>query len=155
MTRTSYEANVCVLLRRDDRWLLSRRSARAAYAPGQIGLIGGHVEPVVGTGVLEATGRREVAEETGLDLTTVPLHYLDSALYLGADGQPVLTVTYAGELPPGPEPVLGDPVELAAVGWWSRAELASAGRDRPEQVGAWLLPLVAEAERLLDRAARS
>ena len=48
--RTRYEANVCVLLRRSGRWLLTVRAADVAYAPGMIGLVGGHVEPVVGAG---------------------------------------------------------------------------------------------------------
>jgi 8-oxo-dGTP diphosphatase len=144
-SRTRYEANVCVLLRRAGRWLLTVRGPHVAYAPGTIGLVGGHVEPVVGAGVFEATARREALEETGLDLTAVPLHYLSSDLYLGGDGQPVLTVTYAGELPAGPEPRLADPAELAAVGWWTPAELAAA--DCP----AWLPPLLSAAEHLLSR----
>lgn len=142
--RTRYEANVCVLLHRAGRWLLSVRSPEVAYAPGMIGLIGGHVEPVVGPNVFETTARREAREETGLDLSEVALHYLSSELYLGATGQPVLTVTYVGELPAGPQPRLADAVELSAVGWWSRAELEVA-----ENVSPWILPLVTDAERLL------
>ncbi len=144
--RTRYEANVCVLLRRSGRWLLTVRGPHVAYAPGMIGLVGGHVEPVVGAGVFEATARREALEETGLDLTAVPLHYLSSDLYLGADGQPVLTVTYAGELPAGPEPRLTDPDELTAVGWWTVAELL-----RVDNCSPWLPPLLIAAEELLSR----
>jgi 8-oxo-dGTP pyrophosphatase MutT (NUDIX family) len=147
--RVSYQANVCVLLRRGGRWLLARRAPGVAYAPGQLGLIGGHVEPVVGPDVLEATGRREVREETGLDLDGVRLHYLTSELYLGEHGQPVLTVTYVAELPPGPDPVVADPDELTSVGWWSPAELASAPDCAP-----WVPPLVADAEALLARLTR-
>ena len=102
-----------------------------------IGLVGGHVEPVVGPGVFEATARREALEETGLDLTDVPLHYLSSELYRGPRDQPVLTVTYAGELPAGAEPRLADPDELTAVGWWSVAELLAADNCSP-----WLPPLL-------------
>lgn len=148
--RTRYEANVCVLLRRDGRWLLTVRGPHVAYAPGTIGMVGGHVEPVAGSGVLEATARREVLEETGLALPDVPLHYLASALYLGDDDQPVLTITYAGELPPGPEPQLTAPEELAAVGWWTPEALAAADDCPP-----WLLPLVTSAGELLDRLDRT
>ena len=136
--RTLYEANVCVLLRRSGRWLLTVRAPHVAYAPGMIGLVGGHVEPVVGAGVFEATARREALEETGLDLTGVPLHYLSSDLYLGSADQPVLTVTYAGELPSGPEPRLADPDELAAVGYCS----------------PWIPPLAVAAGELLDAVSR-
>ncbi|HEY5978086.1 MAG TPA: NUDIX hydrolase [Microlunatus sp.] len=143
--RTRYEANVCVLLRRSGRWLLTVRAPDVAYAPGMIGLVGGHVEPVIGPGVLEATARREAREETGLDLADVPLHYLSSELYLGPRDQPVLTVTYAGELPDGRRPHLADPDELTAVGWWSLAELLAADTCSP-----WIPPLVAAAEKLLN-----
>lgn len=147
--RTRYEANVCVLLRRAGRWLLTVRGPDVAYAPGAIGMVGGHVEPAVGPGILEETARREAREETGLELDGVALHYLASELYLGADDQPVLTVTYVGELPPGPEPRVADPEELTAVGWWTTAELAAAAACPP-----WLPPLVADAEDLLDRLSR-
>ena len=147
--RTWYEANVCVLLRRSGRWLLTVRAAHVTYAPGMIGLVGGHVEPVVGAGVFEATARREALEETGLDLADVPLHYLSSELYRGAAEQPVLTVTYAGELPAGPEPRLADPDELAAVGWWTVAELLTADNCSP-----WLPPLLEAAADLLDTISR-
>lgn len=142
--RTRYEANVCVLLHRAGRWLLAVRSPAVAYAPGRIGLIGGHVEPVVGAGVLEATARREMSEETGLDLTAVELRYLSSELYLGERGQPVLTVTYVGELADGFEPRVTAPEELSSVGWWSLAELESDSCCAP-----WVPGLVADAERLL------
>lgn len=147
--RTRYEANVCVLLRRDRRWLLTVRGPHVAYAPGMIGMVGGHVEPVAGTGVLERTARREAREETGLDLTAVPLSYLSSGLYLGRDDQPVLTVTYAGELPVGPEPRLADPDELTAVGWWTAAALATA-----DNCPDWLPPLLTAADHLLDGLGR-
>lgn len=146
--RTRYEANVCVLLRRSGRWLLTVRAAHVAYAPGLIGLVGGHVEPVVGDGVFEATARREAFEETGLDLSDVPLHYLSSELYLGAQDQPVLTVTYAAELPAGPEPQLADPEELVAVGWWTPDEL------RRDNCPPWLPSLLVAAAELLDRLSR-
>ena len=147
--RTRYEANVCVLLRRAGRWLLTVRAAQVTYLPGLIGLVGGHVEPVVGADVFEATARREALEETGLDLTDVPLHYLSSELYLGAQDQPVLTVTYAAELPAGPEPRLADPAELVAVGWWTADELR-----RADNCPAWLPPLLVAADELLDALSR-
>ena len=147
--RTRYEANVCVLLRRSGRWLLTVRAPHVAYAPGMIGLVGGHVEPVVGAEVFESTARREALEETGLDLTDVTLHYLSSELYRGPDDQPVLTVTYAAELPVGIEARLADPEELTAVGWWSAAELQAADTCSP-----WIPPLVAAAEELLNSLSR-
>lgn len=142
--RIRYEVNVCVLLHRAGRWLLAVRSPDVAYAPGQLGLIGGHVEPVAGADVFEATARREVQEEIGLDIGGVALRYLSSELYLGDHEQPVLTVTYVGELPTGVEPRLTAPEELSAIGWWSPAELETASNCAP-----WVPPVVRSAERLL------
>ena len=142
--RTRYEANVCVLLHRAGRWLLTVRGPDVAYAAGMIGLVGGHVEPAIGPDVLEATARRETLEETGIDLAGVDLHYLSSELYRGPGGRPVLTVTYVAELPDGIEPRVADADEVTAVGWWSAAELAAAPNCSP-----WIPPLVAAAARVL------
>jgi 8-oxo-dGTP pyrophosphatase MutT (NUDIX family) len=147
--RTRYEANVCVLLHRAGRWLLTVRGPDVAYAPGMVGLVGGHVEPVLGPDVLEATARRETLEETGIDLGSVMLHYLCSELYRGPEGQPVLTVTYVAELPDGIEPRVADAEEVAALGWWSAAELAAGSSCSP-----WLPPLMAGADRLLAELRR-
>ena len=60
-----------------------RPRARGERTPGRLGLIGGHVEAdAPAAGVLEETGRREVAEEVGLDLTGVPLTYLESEYFV-------------------------------------------------------------------------
>ncbi|HEU5484445.1 MAG TPA: NUDIX hydrolase [Microlunatus sp.] len=144
--RVRYQANVCVLLHRAGRWLLSVRAPGVDYAPGQLGLIGGHVEPLVGAGVFETTARREVAEETGLDLAEVALDYLTSELYLDDEGGPVLAVTFVGELPDGQEPTVAAPDELSSVGWWAADELAAVPNCAP-----WVPPLVAAAEELLSR----
>ena len=79
----------------------------------------------------------------------MPLHYLSSELYRGSEDQPVLTVTYAAELPAGVEPRLADPDELAAVGWWTVAELLAADNCSP-----WVPPLLVAAEELLDAVSR-
>lgn len=105
------------------------------------------MEPVVGPEVFETTARREVLEETGLDLTGVPLHYLTSDLYRGERDQPVLTVTYATELPDGPEPRLAAPDELSALGWFAPDELS-----RAENCAPWVLPLITAAGSLLGQA---
>ena len=133
--------NVCVALHRADRWLLSVRGPRAAHAPGTIGLVGGHLENDPGLAVLEATARREAREETGLDLADVVLDYLDSELFVSDTGAPVLAVTFVGEAPADQEPVLAAPDELAAVGWWSLAELEADQTCPP-----WTVRLIRRAE---------
>jgi 8-oxo-dGTP pyrophosphatase MutT (NUDIX family) len=137
-----FAVTVCVLLHRNGEWLLSVRSPEVAYAPGRLGLIGGHVEVDSPTlNVLELTARREVAEETGLDLTSVPLSYLESEFFVTEDGERQITVTFVAPAPADVAASVAAPAELSEVGWWTRDEAAADSRCPP-----WL-------PELLDRAA--
>ena len=142
MAGQRFAVTVCVLLRRDDEWLLSVRAPGVGYAPGSIGLIGGHVEsPTPEPGVLESTARREFAEETGLDLSLTPLRYLESAYFEADAGEPQITVTFTASAPEAATPYVNAPEELTEVGWWTAATVAADPRCPP-----WL-------PALLDRAA--
>lgn len=130
--RVRFPINVCIVLHRDGRSLLNVRADDAIYAPGTIGLIGGHVEADDGPErVFERTLEREVAEETGIDLAGTPLRYLDSEAYDGTDGERVLTVTYAAEVPPGVEPVRDAATEDAELAWWTLEDLEADPRCPP------------------------
>ena len=138
---------MCVLVHRDGGWLLGVRAPGLAYAPGRLGLIGGHVEadaPAVG--VLEETGRREVAEEVGLNLTGVPLSYLESEYFVTEGGERQVTVTFLAPAPPDQEP-RADAAELTEVGWYT-AEEADADPRRPD----WLPALLGRADQALRSA---
>jgi ADP-ribose pyrophosphatase YjhB (NUDIX family) len=111
-----------------------------------LGLIGGHVEAVrPEPEVLEATARRELLEETGLDLTGVRLDYLESEFFLTNRGEPQVTVTFVAQALLGAEPRLAAPAELAEVGWWSLDE-AAADQRCPD----WLPNLLERAGRTLS-----
>jgi 8-oxo-dGTP diphosphatase len=144
--RVLFAVNVCLLLHRDGRWLLDLRASDADYAPARLGLIGGHVEVADGPDhVFENAARRELVEETGIDLSGVPLHYLDSGLYEDHDRRPVLTVTYAAELPAGREPELAKASEPGQPAWWSLEELEADPRCTP-----WTPRLVRQAQAALN-----
>ena len=148
--RPAYTLTACVLLRRDGRWLLTVRGDQVDDAPGQLGLVGGHVEQQApGTGVLEATARREVREETGLDLTVADLRYLESELFVTDLGQTQVCVTFVAAAPADAEPRAADPDEVAAVGWWS-VEQARADPRCP----AWLPDVLVRAGTALDAEVR-
>ena len=146
--RVLFAVNVCVLLHRDGRWLLEVRAPDADYAPARLGLIGGHVEVIDGPDhVFENAARRELVEETGIDLSGIPLHYLDSELYEDRDRRPVLTVTYVAELPAGREPELARAAEPGRPAWWSLEELEVDPRCTP-----WTPRLVRQAQAALNPA---
>ncbi len=129
MSRAVWTVTATVLLHRDGRWLLTVRGTEVDDAPGQLGLVGGHVEPgAPGHGVLEATARREAAEETGLDLGAVALTYLESELFTTDAGLGQVTAAFLAAAPADQEPVVGDAAELSAVGWWSPDEAAADPR---------------------------
>ncbi len=144
MARSEFAVTVCVLLHRNGRWLLSVRSPGVAYAPGRLGLVGGHVEVDSPTrDVLELTARREVAEETGVDLAGVPLSYLESEFFITEQGERQVTITFVAQAPAEAVASLTAPAELSEVGWWTRDEAAADPRCPP-----WL-------PRLIDRAVAS
>lgn len=150
--------NVCVVLHREGRWLLTVRGARASHAASLIGVVGGHLEapppseasedePALREAdTLENNARREVREETGLDLGPDALAYLGSETFTSDAGHLVLAVTFVAEVSPGLEPVLAAPEELDAVGWWSLAEL-----ERDHRCPPWTLRLVRQAAGKLNR----
>jgi 8-oxo-dGTP pyrophosphatase MutT (NUDIX family) len=129
------------LLHRNGKWLLSIRSPDVAYAPGRLGLVGGHVEVDSPTrNVLEITARREMAEETGLDLTAVPLTYLESEFFVTERGERQITVTFVAVGPPDAAASVTAPAELSELGWWTPDQVAADPRCPP-----WLPGLLERA----------
>ena len=136
-----YAVTVCVLIHRGNSFLLVVRSPGVAYAPNMIGMIGGHVDVIdPEPNVLEAAGRREVAEEVGLDLSGVPLTYLESEFFITNGGERQITVTFAAPAPAGHEPYVNAPDELTEVGWWTLDDLEADPRCPP-----WLPDLIRRA----------
>jgi 8-oxo-dGTP diphosphatase len=136
-----YAVTVCVLIHRGDSWLLVVRAPGVAYAPSMIGMIGGHVDltrPLAD--VLEETARREVTEEVDLDLSQVPLRYLESEFFITDQGERQITVTFTAKAPPGATPYVNAPDELAEVGWWTLDDLEADVR-----CPSWLPALIRRA----------
>jgi 8-oxo-dGTP pyrophosphatase MutT (NUDIX family) len=119
MIADTYIVNVEGAIVKEGRYLLVVRGAEE-YAPGGLCFPGGKVE---GTGsaddVLEATLRREIAEEVGLEVHA-EMAYLRSSAFL-AEGDPVVDVVFLCRWQPG-EAVAADPAEVAAVCWMTAAE---------------------------------
>lgn len=141
MDSETYAVTVCVLIHRGNSFLLVVRSPGVAYAPNMIGMIGGHVEVIdPERNVLEATARREVAEEVGLDLSGVPLKYLESEFFITNSGERQITVTFSAPVPSADQPYVNAPEELLEVGWWTLNDLEADTRCPP-----WLPALIRRA----------
>jgi 8-oxo-dGTP diphosphatase len=136
-----YAVTVCVLIQRGDTWLLVVRAPKVAYAPNTIGMIGGHVDVAASQAdVLEATARREVAEEVGLDLSALRLRYLESEFFITDAGERQITVTFTAQAPAEIKPYVNAPEELVEVGWWTLSDLEADPR-----CPSWLPPLIRRA----------
>ena len=136
-----YAVTVCVLIHRGNSVLLVVRAPGVGYAPNMIGMIGGHVDVTDPEGdALEATARREVAEEVGLDLSGVPLTYLESEFFITDGGERQITVTFSAPAPSGEESYVNAPDELAEVGWWTVDDLEADAR-----CPSWLPALIRRA----------
>ncbi|GAB4049968.1 NUDIX hydrolase [Catellatospora paridis] len=134
--RPAFVVNVEVHLHRDGRWLLIRRSEREARAAGLLSGVGGKVDLPVGPvipDILEQTARREVAEEINVDLTGVPLTYVESSLFTADGGDLVVNVVFAAALPADAEPVPASPDEVADI-----VHLTFAEADADPNLPPWI-----------------
>jgi len=118
MTDYDYVVNVDGVVVRDDEYLLIERGADEDHAPGVLGLPGGKLESPPGTDdAVEATARRELAEEVGIEVGSV--EYVCSGTFESDTGQQCLNVVTRCEYTGG-EPAPQDPEEVAAVHWLTR-----------------------------------
>ena len=145
--RPAFVVNVEVFLHRDGRWLLIKRGAEEKHAPGSLAGVGGKAEvtdPADVPNILEATARREVAEEIGVDISGVTLTYVESGYFTSDDGDPVINITFAGPLPADARPFAASPEEVAGIVWLTAAEAEADPACPP-----WTLRALRRAEPLL------
>lgn len=121
-------------------YLLIERAADEEHAAGSLAFPGGKVEnPPEGEDAIEATARRELREEVGIEVGAV--EYVHSRTFVADDGTPCLNVVTRCEHVGG-EPRVREPGEVAAVHWVTPEEL----RDRDDVPGF----LVRDVERIED-----
>lgn len=98
MIEETFVVNVQVAVFHEDKILLIHRGKDEIHAPDVDDLPGGKLELTeTGGSALEKAARREVLEETGLTLSE-PLIYICSALFIAADGVPVVNVVFKAML---------------------------------------------------------
>jgi 8-oxo-dGTP pyrophosphatase MutT (NUDIX family) len=119
MIADTYIVNVEGAIVKDGQYLMVVRGEEE-YAPGGLNFPGGKVEGAGSTDdVLEETLRREIAEETGLEVHT-KMAYLRSSAFV-AEGDAVVDVVFLCRWKSG-EATAADPGEVAAVRWMTAAE---------------------------------
>lgn len=133
MARTTLPAvtvtvDLVVFTIRDGRLhVLLVRRGQQPFA-GKLALPGGFLEPDQDED-LHATAARELAEETGLDATTLHLEQLGA--YGAAARDPrcrVITIAYVGLVPRLPEPAAGGDADSAG---WTPVDAAAPGAGLP------------------------
>jgi 8-oxo-dGTP diphosphatase len=127
MIADTYIVNVEGAIVKNGRYLMIVRGEQE-YAPGGPSFPGGKVEGVTSADdILEKTLRREIAEETGLEVCD-EMAYLRSSAFV-AEGSAVVDLVFLCRWKSG-EAVAADPGEVAAVRWMT-AEEATAHSDTP------------------------
>jgi 8-oxo-dGTP diphosphatase len=117
-----YIVNVEVVVVKGDRYLMTVRSEQETYAPGALSFPGGKVENAGFTAdILEATARREVREETGVDLED-EIIYLESKSFVAGDVQPVVDIVFLARYRSGTS-TPGDPDEVDSLAWMTAGEI--------------------------------
>jgi 8-oxo-dGTP diphosphatase len=121
------------LVIRDGRAMLSRRAIDPAR--GSWDVPGGFCDPFEHP---EETARRELREETGLEITLGDLLGIFIDVY-GATGRSTLNFCYLATIPQGAEPVPDDDID--AIEWFAPDDLPSlerlAFRHTSEVLEAW------------------
>ena len=114
------------------------RGAAVAHASGVLAFPGGKVEAEdEPENVLESTVRREVFEETGIEVSA-EIEYVRSKAFNLTDGTPVVDVLFVGHYESG-EPRIADPGEVEVINWMTADEILVHERTPPwliEQVDA-------------------
>ncbi|MFC3477194.1 NUDIX hydrolase [Halobacterium litoreum] len=125
--------NVDAAVVRGDEYLVIERSSEEDHAPGTLAFPGGKVEADVGADAVEETARREVREETGVEVGVV--EYVTSGTFVADEGTDCLNVVARCEYESG-EPEVREPEEIADAFWIGYEELL-AHSDVPEYVAAY------------------
>ena len=131
-----------------ERILMIVRGEGVKHSPGVLAFPGGKVEIEDGPAdVLESTVRREVLEETGINVSA-DLEYVRSVSFTLGDGTPVVDVLFLGEYVEG-EPHITDPGEVAEIRWMTAQEILAHDKTQP-----WLKSAIAQVEDLRRRRTR-
>ena len=122
MIADRYVVNVEGAVVLDSRYLMVVRSMEEDHAPGALALPGGKVENASNQEqILEETLRREIEEETGVQVKP-DMIYVQSHAFVADDGDEVIDVVFLCQYDSG-DPTPGDPSEVASTEWLSASDV--------------------------------
>ncbi len=107
------------IVRRGDTFLIGQRSLTDDQAAGEWSFVGGKVEIVDGLGIVEDTLRREVHEETGIEISDT-VEFVSSQGFTRSSGHHVISLLFLCEWKSGEAKPLED---LEQVAWKTIEEL--------------------------------
>jgi 8-oxo-dGTP diphosphatase len=124
-----YVVNVDAAVVRNGEYLLIERGSQEEHGAGLLAFPGGKLEATPGNrGVLRATARREVREETGVEIRRVRV--VDSSVFALDDGRRVVNVVTTADYADGKAHRVA-PDEVAAVEWRTPDAIRD-GDDSPD-----------------------
>lgn len=133
MNGISYIVNVEAAIENNGRWLVIRRSEQEEIAPGQLAFVGGKLEITKDSShVLEATLKREIQEEVGIQIRP-EIQYIKSDVFIAPDQTKVLNHVFVCHYASGEAKCMA-PHEVAAVHWMTLDEIL-----RHKDAPPWLI----------------
>ena len=109
------------VVKKDTKYLIAQRSLTDDQAAGEWAFVGGKIEVVDGFGIVEETLRREVYEETGVEIAD-KIEYISSQGFTRSSGHHVISLLFLCEWKSGEAKPLED---LEQVVWKTLEELES------------------------------
>ncbi|BAK16334.1 ADP-ribose pyrophosphatase [Solibacillus silvestris StLB046] len=116
-----FVVNVEGAIRRNEKWLLIRRSEKEEHGGGGLSLVGGKCE-IEGdsSDILERTLKREVFEEVGSEITVIK--YVNSSSFVTESGINVIDIVFLCHHKSG-EPYAKSTEEVDEVIWMTTSEI--------------------------------
>ncbi|MFC0476793.1 NUDIX hydrolase [Robertmurraya beringensis] len=116
-----FAINVEGLIIKENKVLIGRRSLNEEHAGGMLSLIGGTVEQEGNTNdILENTLKREIMEETGLEVSN--FKYVNNTSFVTKSGINVINIVFSCEWKSG-EAVVKDQDEVSELIWMTFDEI--------------------------------
>ena len=109
------------IVRKGDTFLIGHRSLTDDQAAGEWAFVGGKVETVDGLGIVEDTLRREIHEETGIEISDT-VEFISSQGFTRSSGHHVVSLLFVCEWKSGEGKAIED---LEQVAWKTLEEFES------------------------------